>query len=88
MKWQIKSESETKRVSTKKVNNVEVERIEVYGLHHASIFGKNVIGTYARPRWKVRGFKALGDFFTTFGDLKEFLNDPDAVAATINLAKK
>lgn len=73
MKWQLQSSGETVRKYLKSHRGELVEKIERYGLHATSTFGKSAMGEYARPRWATHGFRARGRFFSTWGDLRWYL---------------
>lgn len=74
MKWQLTENTETRRVYSKTFQGLHVEKIEVFGLHYASAFGKNAMGAYARPRWATHGFRVNGKFCKRWRSVKEMAN--------------
>lgn len=89
--WTVTPETELdsrRRKETKVIEGEVVTRVRAYGLHYASIRGQSATGAYARNRWATRHFKCLGETFVTYGDLMEFLKDPEAVQAAKNKSNK
>lgn len=78
-RWQLVSQNSAKRVEQKTVKGVAVQRFQRYGLHAKSLRGQGILGNYAQPRWATIGYEALGLFFTSWGDVMSFVNDPEYV---------
>ena len=68
--WSITFENELKRVSSATIAGVNYTRIEVksYGKSGKTLLGSNALGA-----WKVRGYKANGQFAPTLAELKRKL---------------